>query len=465
MIDTNEEKRDERIKVEVTQDKMLGVVTFTAGEDGGERLDLKVIKEAIEKSGIVKGLMVEEIEALGKSYEYDHHYIIAKGKQPVNGQDGTIALQFNVRDLRELHPRINEDGTADLRDLGAVKNVRKGDILAIKTPALPGEDGYNVLGQVIRAKQGREARMPMGKNTGLSEDGMALIAQIDGKLEYDDHNVYVNAVYHVRGDLDNSIGNIDFVGDVIIYGSISSGLEIKAGGSVEVKGPVDDAIITAGKDIILEYGIQGNGKSSLIAGGNIATKFIQNATVEAAGSITTEAIVHSVVMAEDSVIVDMGKGSIVGGSVAAVRCINARSVGSPMGTVTILQIGMPPKAYTAYRQLANEIKEKKENLNKVDQSLKFLLSKIQEGQLDERKKIMLERLQATRKPLYDEYEELQQHYKALGEKLNSMEKGSIKVAYKLYPGVRIMSGSQTKYIERQYEAVTLKRENDDIVIE
>ena len=455
---------NEEVNVEISKDKMLGVISFVAPQNGGRTLTPEEIKKEIADHGVVQGFIEENINELVYKHEYGYKYIIAQGKKAVDGEDGQIVFHFDTKALKELKPKINEDGSVDLRDLSAVKNVKKGDVLATKVPATQGEDGYNVLGQVIKARKGKEARIPKGKNTTVLPDNLTLVADIDGKLEYDDHNVYINSVYNIMGDLDSSIGNVDFVGDVVIYGNVHSGFRIQAGGSVEVKGTVEDVTIIAGKDIILNYGVQGTEKSKLVAGGNVITKFIQNAHVEAGGTVTAEAILHSVVTAGDSIHADSGKGTIVGGSAAATNLIIAKSIGSPMGTVTALQIGMPPHVYTQYKELGQELKEKRESLNKVDQSIAFLMGKAQGG-LDTQKKLMLQKFNATRQPLSEEYEEIRAKYNAIGERLNNIHDGLIRFTDTVYPGVKVTYGNIIKYIDERYAHSVIRKSDGEIVIE
>lgn len=453
----------EGISIEISKDKMLGVISFTPPSEGEERLTEDEIRSAIAAASITTGIIEDDLKELCQKHQYNYKYIIAKGKLPQDGQDGYIKFNFDVEGLKQLKPKINEDGTVDLKDLSAVKNVKKGDVLARKVPATEGEDGYNILGQTLRGKRGKEARIPKGRNTVILEDNLTLVSEIDGKLEYDDHNVYINSVYNVMGDVDSSIGNIDFVGDVVIYGGIHTGFTVRAGGSIEVKGSVDDAIIEAGKDIILSYGIQGTEKSRLVAGGDIIAKFIQNAHAEAGGNVITEAILHSTVTAGNSVKVEMGKGTIVGGNVSATNLIVAKSIGSPMGTVTALQIGMPPSIYIEYKRLGEELKHKAESLNKVDQSIKFLLSK--GTQLDTQKKIMLQKFNLTRQPLCEEYEEVKAKYKVLGNRLNNVQEGIIKFADTVYPGVKVTFGNLVKYIDERYAHSLIRKSEGEIIIE
>lgn len=454
----------EDICIEVSKDKMVGVISFSKPQEDAVLVSIQEIKEALNEAGIVRGIDENELKELCKSHTCGYKYVIAKGKAPQNGTNGHIDFAFDVKALRTLKPKEREDGTVDLRDLGAVKNVKEGQRLATRIPASEGIEGFNILGEVLKAKKGKEVRMPRGRNTKVLEDGVTLVSEIDGKLEYDDYNIYINSLYTVRGNVDSSIGNIDFVGSVVVQGSVYSGFGIKAGGSVEIYGSVEDAVITAGEDIILSYGIQGTQKSKITAKGNIVTKFIQNADVEAGKNVVTEAILHSKVTASDGIIVEDGKGTIVGGEVSATNLIAAKSIGSPMGTLTTIRIGALPKIYAEFKELGLKVRKKRESLSKVDQSLRFLLTKKQAGSLSAEQMKILENLMATRGPLSEEYQEVMNRLQKVGELLNEVELGTVKAKGDVYPGVKIIFGSLIKYIDEQNTDVVIRKEDGDIKI-
>ncbi|MDF2877757.1 MAG: hypothetical protein K0S30_853, partial [Clostridia bacterium] len=408
--------------------------------------------------------ILEVLNEITKNRRYEYKYIIAKGVQPQDGEDAVLNLNFSTEEIKNFKPKQKQDGTVDFKDLHAVHNVKKGDLLAKKNPATEGIEGYNVLGQKIKAKRGKDARMPKGKNTEILEDGLTLVSSVDGKLEYDGHNIYINTVYTLNGDLDSSIGNIDFLGSVVINGSVKSGYTIKAEGSVEVKGSVEDAVIIAGGDILLSYGIQGTDSGQLVSEGNVVAKFIQNAVVAARKDIITEAIIHSHVSAGGSIKAESGKGTIVGGSAAATNMILAKSIGSPMGTVTTVQIGVLPSIYKKHKDIENNLSKNKENLNKIEQSIKFLLTKSKQIRLDTQKQVMLQKLNDSRMPLVDAIEKLKKEYAELSDMLRDAQDGIIKAADTVYPGVKVIIGNSTKYIDDTQIHCTIRKIDGDIYI-
>ena len=68
--------------------------------------------------------------------------------------------------------------------------------------------------------------------------GTELYAEIDGQLKIVDGKINVYSVYEVPADVDNSTGNIRFIGNVTVRGNVLSGFEIEAGGDIEVSGVV-----------------------------------------------------------------------------------------------------------------------------------------------------------------------------------------------------------------------------------
>lgn len=134
-----------------------------------------------------------------------------------------------------------------------------------------GEFGYDVCGKLLVPKLGRPSPRLRGKGFTVSDDGNTYYAQIDGKVEYRNYDLNVSSVYSVSGDLDGS--NIDFNGDVTIDGGVYSGVTVNAMGNIFIGGYVEDAVLKAGKDIIIKDGVNAKTNGYIEAGGNISARF------------------------------------------------------------------------------------------------------------------------------------------------------------------------------------------------
>lgn len=76
--------------------------------------------------------------------------------------------------------------------------------------------------------------MVRGRNVYSGEDGLSLYSEIDGQVMYIDGKLSVFSTYEVPADVDNSTGNINFVGNLSVRGNVLSGFVVEVGGNVEV---------------------------------------------------------------------------------------------------------------------------------------------------------------------------------------------------------------------------------------
>lgn len=143
-----------------------------------------------------------------------------------------------------------------------------------------------------------------------------LIAQVNGHVELVEGTVFVSDELAVE-NVDNATGNIDYEGNVQINGNVTTNFRVKAKGDIVVKGVVEGAVLEAGGNIVIARGMNGMGRGVLKAGGNIISKFLENATAEAEGYVASESILHSKVTAGGEVNVDGRRGFITGGKVCA----------------------------------------------------------------------------------------------------------------------------------------------------
>lgn len=455
---------DETLKIEISIDKMLACMTFGEVGSEGKRITPEQIKRAIQEKGITYGIDEDVMREIYNQRRNNYKYFFAKGKKPIAGENAYIKYEFDVETLNKLQPTLREDGSADLKDLNIIHNVAEGQVLAIKVKAGEGTPGINVLGERAQARPGKDVRLPAGKNTKVLEDGITIVAQIEGQVEYDQHNIYISPTFFVKEDVDSSTGNIDFVGNVVVNGIVHSGFSIKAGGNVEVRGYVEAAKIEAGGDIILHHGVQGSDKGLLEAEGNIIAKFVQNSELHAGGDIITEAILHSEVSANGDVFVQKGKGTIVGGTIVTGKKIIANTVGSTMATVTNIQIGVSKELLSEYQELQGKYRSLKEEIDKVNKGILFLETRGKEGELPPDKKELLRKLINTRIILTNQIESTKLQHSQKEEIIRNSNKGLIKVKGKIYPGVKIIMGNQTRYIVQEENHCIIQKQDGVIAI-
>jgi uncharacterized protein (DUF342 family) len=159
--------------------------------------------------------------------------LVAKGLEPIDGKDGEIEYKFNYN-KEKLIPKELEDGNVDFYNLDLITNVRSGEVLVIKTPPTEGTPGKIIFNEIIQPKTGKDKMLVKGQNTEVINDGTVVRAKADGHVVVKDKAIHVLPVYEHLGDVDFTSGNLDFVGSVIVRGTVRTGFTVKAGGDVEI---------------------------------------------------------------------------------------------------------------------------------------------------------------------------------------------------------------------------------------
>lgn len=451
------------IILEISKDELYGYITLlkNESEDNVEN-QLDVIKILNEVKQYIKyGLNENLLRNLLDKKVTGEKLCIAEGKRPIPGKDGSIKYYFDLE--KPLLPKLNSDGTVNYKELDSINTVNKGDVLAEIIPPVEGEEGIKVNGDAIPYVKGRVPKFKYGKNVMVSSDGIFLKSEINGLVEFKNGKISVSEVLSVE-NIDNSTGNINFDGNVIVNKDILNGFILKAGGSVEVKGALEGGLIESDGDILIRQGIQGYNRLTINTKGNLSTKFIENSVVNAGANITAEAIMHSDVSSKSNILVLGKKGLIVGGICKAKYEIRARIIGSTMATTTVLEVGVDPDIKQKYEELDEKVKTSKDNLEKINQSLKVLEVLKRSDRLDSRKEELYNELSKAQLKLNLEISKMDRELNEAKNQMNTLSSGKIKVADTIYPGVKIVIGNSFMYIRDEMKRCTFYEDGGDIRI-
>lgn len=452
-------KIDASVNVMISPDKMKAFITVFPPE-GGRMLTEAEIIDALGKSSVVFGINKTTLESITKYPVYNEMVCIAEGTVPVNGQNGKVEFHFDVK--RESKPTILEDGRVDYRELNLIQSVTAGSRLCSLIPPLPGIKGKTVAGIEISALNGKPAILPKGRNVQPSQDGQSLTASIDGQVSYIDGRVNVFSNYEVPADVDNSTGNIYFIGNVSIRGNVLSGFSVEAGGNVEVWGVVEGAVIKAGGDIILRRGMQGMGKGTLISGGDIIARYIENSNIEAKNDIKSEAIMHSNTKCGNKLELSGKKGLLVGGTCKVGKEIIAKVIGSHMATVTEIEVGVDPTLREHYKAVKDEIFTIETDLRKAEQAITILKKLEAAGALTPDKQEMMAKSVRTKVYYSSKINELKEESTQLEAKLQQDANGKVRASNIIYPGIKVAIGTCMMYVKENLQFSTLYRDGADV---
>ncbi len=448
-------------KIEISEDKMTVTARFFAPAEGGELMTKEEFMSDLSMKKVVSGIDEAAIDVFFADRKYCTDIVVAKGKEPRHGTDARIEYFFNI-DVK-AKPTLKSDGSVDFFNLNTINHCNKDDMLARLIPEDKGEPGMDVFGEKIKPREVHRAFLKFGKNIRLGEDGLEIFSDVNGHVTLVDDKVFVADVFEVE-NVDNSTGNIEYEGSVQINGNVCENFSVKAKGNVEIRGVVEGAYVEAGGDIIIARGMNGMGKGTLKAGGNIVSKFLENVKSAAAdGYISTESILHSTVMARTEITVDGRRGFITGGKVSAGNLIKVKTLGSSMGADTIVEVGSDPTIKVRYQDLQKSVAE----INKVLRSIQPIIDagnqKIAKGirlEPDQLKYVLsLMKLRDSKNAqLQKETEEMNEIQVELG----LMANGQVHVTGEVFPGTKIVIGDTSMVVKSSVQYCRFIKEDGDV---
>ncbi len=384
-----------RPTVTISSDGMTAFLTIPRVEGGFTEAE---IKGAIERAGVVHGIDEASLSLLLAKNLGAEAVAIAFGTPPEASVDARIEYLFESSS-GELKERA---GRVDWHELNLVTSVAEGTPVARKHPSEPGKPGTNVKGVAIPPKAPRDIRVALGQGTALAEgDPNTVVATVSGAIRVDaGGKVTVDNTYVVKGDVDLTSGNVDFVGSVVIQGDIKKGFIVKATGDIEVKGTVEEATIIASGSVIVQGGILGgSGATPIQAAQDIMARFANNATLIAGHDVVLgQEAVNCDIEAEGRVIIGgnvPSRGAVMGGSIRAAHEIVAFNVGSAGGQTTKLRAGYDWLLPRKLRSVETEIEDRKAQIEKLQTGITLLMERRGQGELPSEQRMMLEKLRLS----------------------------------------------------------------------
>lgn len=359
--------RDADIQVQLSSDCMDAFMVVFPPIGDGQDIDLEKLISLLKSNGINFGLNDELMSRIVKNEEYFKIFNIAKGIKPQDGIDGYIKAVIDIPETFSLQE--DENGNVDFKNLNLFRNIYKGDVICEITQPVEGKDGTDVSGAQVVARKGIMPDIPMGKNTELSEDNAKLISLANGYIKMRDNRYCVEEKLTIGRDVDSSVGNLDFPGDLVIKGSVMEGFTIKASGNIRVEGVAQNCDVVAGKSVVIINGMNGG---SIRAGTDVRCKFLENCNVYSDGNIYASSIIGCNVFCNASVNVTDGKGIIVGGRIAAAEYVEAKTIGSRSNLQTDIDLGFISNDGKSREQLEEQLNNINVELAKIDKNVTYI---------------------------------------------------------------------------------------------
>ncbi len=451
--------------VNISPDEMRAhLIIERTDEDAVFSFGLEELTEILNQAGITYGLNNERLQKLPTELPLNKSIEIARGDVPRRGADSSFELLFDASGSRA--PKVNDDGYIDYKNLNLINNATQGQPLAKKIPATQGKSGMTVTGREVPGEKGKDRALPKGKNTEVSPDNPdLLIATREGAITFANGLISIDNVFKLSSDVDNSTGNIDFVGSLQIAGTVKAGFRVKAEGNIEIGKNIEDAEVVSGGSIIAKGGFVGSGNGVMKANEDVFVKYVENQRIEAGHDVNiSSGTMNAQIVAGNAVLLSGHKSVIVGGCVSASNLIEVNTIGSELGTPTLVRVSYDPSVAKEIQDSEDEAKRLQSDNEKIKNAMYSLTPLELDNKLSQNQKNTLAQLKEHEDRVSKQLEKQEEKRKNLLKKLNENKNAKIVVKGIIYPGAVIQIGSLKKEINKVINGCTFAVERDQIVI-
>lgn len=427
--------QSEIISVSISDDALEAYITlnFLPDELKDDHTALiQAIQSALKNADVNYGIIQE---ALFNDIPLNTPVLIAKGKPPVHGKDFEIKM-YSISDPK---PRIIDNGKVNYYDLDLIHHVKAGDWLGERTDPVPGSPGIDVHGNEIKPNEGILYPLVYDQNSVIQvrqQNKDVLYSLKDGAVHYVDNCIAVYDVLEIKGDVDFNVGNIDFDGYVNIKGTVEDNFSVKATKDIEISGEYGiggvKLIESTEGSIYVRGGIAGKNRAKIKCRENLYAKFLSDTEVECEGIVYIGFYVRNCNIRAKQVIVESGKGQIVGGNIDADVSVESADVGNRMETRTIINIRGFNRELMKMEldETVSAIQSRKKRMNE-------LISNISSGINTQNDKSEAKKMQREIFLLQEEIKKLESKCSSINNYLKVPGEGALIVKNYIYPKVKI----------------------------
>lgn len=446
--------------VVISEDKMK-VYLHLSPKENGEQYTIFEVTKMLRHRGVKQGINNERVKEVIEKKMYDQDVLVAEGKPAVDGQDGKFQFYFR-RELKR-RPKVLENGAVDYKNMDLFETVKKDQLLAEYEPPTRGEFGFDITGQFLSPKKGKELPPLHGEGFFMSDDRKQYFALLDGIVELEnDEKLSVRNMFVVTGDVDTSTGNIMFDGDVNVMGNVISGFRVEATGNVVIDGRCEGCTVKAGKDILIRLGCQGQGTGILEAGGTVTGQFFESVKVVAQGDVEASYFLNSNVSTTGKLKVQGRRGVIIGGYVRAKQGIECFGVGNVAEVKTVLEVGIDKEDMSMYQEITKHIHKINTEIETLEAGVVKLMA-IPEK--DEETTNFFNRLTKALYSKKTEKKDMEQKKHDLIEMMAKQRSARIVVNGIVYPGTKLYINTEPYVVKEECRNVQFVKQETGIVID
>ncbi len=432
------------------------------------------MKKYMRDHGIATNFLVDDALLNMKPHE---HKLLAEGKDPIPGIDAKVEYHFQKE---KSVGKMDEKGRLNFKEKDFFISTEKGQVLAVKTKAIPGKPGLTLLDKLIVVPSPRDAVLNYGQGTRVEENDeeMKILADTEGILEYkrDSISVYPTAI--IRGDVNLESGNIRTNSNVEIHGTVLAGFEVISAKNITIYGNIEDnCVVKAKGDILVKGGVIGE-SVRIDCGGNLQARYISGGVVTCQGDLMVERFLLGANIECHQKITVLGhhvnfseRGSIVDCNISVRTALYTPAIGSQSGLMT--------RIHFAYDEILEaRVLHLQDTLSKINADIIIIKSEFDidigmknlgtriTGYPQEEKEKIITAVQEMKR-LKKKYKMIEDVFHKEEAKLKELLKASyVKIIKKVYPPLELVVSSSRKKVGElmgpsryyyDYEEGTIKR--------
>ncbi len=373
--------------VRVSADRMSATIEVRPDVELGEVSASDILSELeaakVARDNDVAKRVTEYVELLrSPNGPPEGEYEIAVGRPAVEGEDGEFTWDAS---LLQQAADWCEDESIDFYRISSIVTVDADALMGRVRRPMQGKDGVDVHVTSLRPES-KPQEVILKNGVKLGEDERSVFSTVPGRIHYDHLILSLSEVVEIRGNVDFESGNLDLTTDAMVGGDVLDNFNIKIKKNLTVRGAIEGADVEVVGNVTVRGGIVNHGKGSVVAGGDIVTRFCDSADIKAHGDIrVANEVMSSRVHTEGRLIIT--GGSIIGGEVFARHGVEVNTLGSEADVITQIVVGLHPDELRKLETNAKANLKRRVTMKKINNAVTPLLADLKRLTSEQREQV------------------------------------------------------------------------------
>lgn len=318
------------LTVQVSEDQMQAWATVKPAFPG-EEIALERLLEKLAYAGVKQGYIYDALKEI-MAHSQAEQLLVATGVLPVPGQNAW---------LEPLFQNAWPEGAPE-RPKALVVELAEAVPLVKLHAATTGQAGMTVTGHALPTRPGKNLQLVPALGSDFSPvDPLVLVSTQSGCPVLRFNSVRLDPILTVE-KVDETSGDLNYAGSILILGAVESGYQVQAKGHIEVLGDVGAACLEAGGDILIHGAVLGQGQGLIRAAGQIAAGSVSQVFIEGQRDILIRAgASQSHLRSGRSIVIGESAetGVLLGGRLIALQQLRVGQIGNERKSVAHVHLG------------------------------------------------------------------------------------------------------------------------------